>query len=116
MMDWIESDDDKVLALLNRHRAGIGTGAAWRLHALEQPEEKVADWLRGQSLVGGEGWVSNRMGFITAPSRAVLIWSYWWGERVVAEAWRRIPESNHTDFLRFLYGRMHSNKSMEMFN
>ncbi len=34
MMDWIDSDDDRVLALLNRHRAGIGTGAAWRLHAL----------------------------------------------------------------------------------
>jgi hypothetical protein len=116
MMDWIETDDDRVLALLNRHRAGIGTGAAWRLHAMGWPEEQVTDWLRVQSLVGGEGWVANRMGFITAPSRAVLIWSYWWGERVVAPAWERVPVARRPEFLRFLYGRMHSNRSVEMFS
>ena len=116
MIDWIETDDDRVLALLNRHRAGIGTGAAWRLHALEESEAQVTDWLRAQSLVGGEGWVLNRMGFITAPSRAVLIWSYWWGERVVAPAWERVPVARRPEFLRFLYGRMHSNRSVEMFS
>jgi hypothetical protein len=115
MLDWITSDDDRVLALLNRHRAGIGTGAAWRLHALGWPREKVADWLRAQSLVGGEGWVDNRMSFISAPSRAVLIWSYWWGERVVAPAWRRVPAPRRPEFLRYLYGRMHSNSTVEMF-
>jgi hypothetical protein len=116
MMNWIDSDDDRVLGLLNRHRAAIGTGAAWRLHALGWAEEEVSDWLRSQSLVGGEGWVANRMGFISAPSRAVLIWSYWWGEQVVAPAWRRIPESRRLDFLHFLYGRMHSNSTVEMFS
>jgi hypothetical protein len=115
MLDWITSDDDRVLALLNRHRGGIGTGAAWRLHALGWPREKVADWLRAQSLVGGEGWVDNRMSFISAPSRAVLIWSYWWGERVVAPAWRRVPAPRRPEFLRYLYGRMHSNATVEMF-
>jgi hypothetical protein len=116
MLEWMDSDDDRVLALLNRHRAGIGTGAAWRLHAMGWPEEQVTDWLRVQSLVGGEGWVANRMGFITAPSRAVLIWSYWWGERVVAPAWERVPVARRPEFLRFLYGRMHSNRSVEMFS
>jgi hypothetical protein len=116
MLGWIDSDDDRVLALLNRHRAGLGTQAAWRLHALEQPEEQVTDWLRAQSLVGGEGWVANRMGFITAPSRAVLIWSYWWGERVVAPAWERVAQARRPEFLHFLYGRMHSNRSVEMFH
>ena len=116
MIEWTSSPDDRVLALLNRHRAGIGTGAAWRLHALRHPEGEVLDWLRGQSLVGGEGWVENRMAFISAPSRAVLIWSYWWGEQVVAPAWRAIPMIRRPDFLRFLYGRMHSNTTVEMFS
>ena len=65
MTDWVATDDDRVLVLLNRHRAGIGTGAAWRLHALGWSEGKVRDWLRSRSLVGGEGWVANRMGFIS---------------------------------------------------
>ena len=116
MMGWIDTDDDQVLALLNRHRAAIGTGAAWRLHAEGRPEEEVTDWLRSQSLVGGEGWVANRMGFISAPSRAVLIWSYWWGEQVVAPVWRRIPLDKRRDFLGFLHGRMHSNTTVGMFH
>ncbi len=116
MMDWIDTDDDGVLGLLNRHRAAIGTGAAWRLHALGRPEEEVTDWLRSQSLVGGEGWVANRMGFISAPSRAVLIWSYWWGEQVVAPIWRRVPPARRRDFLGFLHGRMHSNTTVGMFH
>ena len=116
MLDWITTEDDRVLSLLNRHRAGIGTGAAWRLHALGRPRAEVADWLRAQSLVGGDGWVDNRMAFISAPARAVLIWSYWWGERVVVPAWRRVPAARRPDFLRFLYGRMHSNTTVEMFS
>ncbi len=87
MLNWFDSDDDRLQSIMNRYRAGIGTGAAWRMHALGWTKEKVTDWLRSQSLVGGEGWISNRMGFISAPSRAVLIWSYWWGEAVVAPVW-----------------------------
>ena len=109
LLDWIEDDDDRVQAFLTRYRAAIGTGAAWRLHALGWPAERVSDWLRGESLSGGPGWVANRMAFISAPARAVLIWSYWWGEPVVARAWAAQPEPRRSAFLRFLYGRMHSN-------
>jgi hypothetical protein len=115
MLAWIDSDDDRVQALLNRHRSAIGTGAAWRLHALNWGRDAVADWLRSQALIGGDGWVVNRMRFLTAPSRAVLIWSYWWGEPVVERAWRGVHESRRPAFFRFLYGRMHSTTSVEMF-
>jgi hypothetical protein len=116
MLGWMDGHDDRLQSLMNRYRAGIGTGAAWRLHALGWPREAVADWLREQSLVGGEGWVENRMRFIASPARAVLIWSYWWGERVVAPAWQAAPAESRAEFLRFLYGRMHSNASMGMFD
>lgn len=112
---WAASDDDRLQSLMNRYRAGIGTGAAWLLHAVGRPEEEVADWLRARSLVGGEGWVRNRMRFIAAPSRAALIWSYWWGERSVAPLWRRVRANRRADFARWLYGRMHSNDSVGMF-
>lgn len=116
MLGWADSDDDRLHAMMNRYRAGIGTGAAWRLHALGWPHGNVADWLREQALVGGEGWVQNRMRFISSPARAVLIWSYWWGERVVAPVWRGIAPEHRGSFLRFLHGRMHSNESVAMFD
>ena len=118
MIDWIDSDDDRVQSLMTRYRAGIGTGAAWRLHGLGWSEEEATDWLRSRTLLGGEGWVLNRMAFIRAPSRAVLIWTYWWGEQVVAPAWRAVAsagDGRRADFVRFLHGRMHSNDSVRMF-
>jgi hypothetical protein len=115
MLDWLDSDDDRVQGYMNRYRAGIGTGAAWRLHALGWTKEKVADWLRAQSLVGGEGWIANRMAFISSPSRAVLIWSYWWGEAVVAPVWEKAPLAYREEFLRYMYDRVHSNNSIAMF-
>ena len=115
MLDWVETDDDRLQALMNRYRAGIGTGAAWRLHALGEAAEGVTDWLHSRSLVGGEGWAQNRMKFIAAPARAVLIWSYWWGEPVVAAAWERVSRERRPEFLRYLHGRMHSNTTVGMF-
>jgi len=116
MIDWEEDDDDRLQAVMNRYRAGIGTGAAWRLHGEGRSVQEATDWLRDQALLGGEGWVLNRMAFIEAPSRAALIWTYWWGERTVAPAWRRVPSDRRHDFVRFLHGRMHSNDSVEMFS
>lgn len=115
MMDWVASPHDRLQGLMNRYRAGIGTVAAWRLHELGHPPDQVRHGLREEALTGGEGWVENRMRFISAPSRAVLIWSYWWGEAVVARAWRDVAPERRPDFLRYLYGRMHSNSTVGMF-
>ena len=115
MIGWNRSDDDVVQGLMNRYRSAIGTGAAWRLHGLGHSHAETSDWLRAQALTGGEGWVTNRMAFIAAPSRAVLIWSYWWGEPVVSAAWRATRGDRRQSFVRYLYGRMHSNRTVEMF-
>lgn len=114
LLGWGDSDDDRLQSLMTRYRAGIATGAAWRLHQLGWPAAEVEAWLRGQSLVGGEGWVANRMGFIAAPQRCALIWSYWWGEPPVADAWGRVAPERRPEMLRFLYGRLHSPASVAM--
>lgn len=117
MIGWDESGDDRLQGLMNRYRSAIGTGAAWRLHGLGWTREAATDWLRDQAVTGGEGWVRNRMAFIEAPSRAVLIWSYWYGEPTVREAWdASVEEGRKDDFVRYLYGRMHSNRTVEMFS
>jgi len=115
-IDWIEDDNDRVQALMNRYRSGIGTAAAWRLHALGWKPDRVRDWLRERALVGGEGWVTARMAFISAPARAVLIWSYWWGETVVSRVWRRVAADRRPALLDYLYSRLHSNDSIAMFS
>ncbi|MEZ4415500.1 MAG: hypothetical protein R3E10_07070 [Gemmatimonadota bacterium] len=115
MLEWIEDGHDRVQSLMTRYRAGIGTGAAWRLHALGWPRARVQDWLRDQSLVGGDGWVEGRMAFLEAPARAVLIWSYWWGEPSVLPTWTRVARPERAEFLRYLHGRLHSVDTVSMF-
>ncbi|HEY8287030.1 MAG TPA: hypothetical protein VIJ28_21780 [Chloroflexota bacterium] len=115
LIDWVTTDDDRLSAILTHYHAGLGTAGAWRLHALGWSETETADWLRGQALVGGEGWVANRMGFLAAPQRCALITSYWQGEPNVAAAWKRVPSDRHPEFLSFVYGRMHSTQSIMMF-
>jgi hypothetical protein len=115
VIDWLDSDDDLLSGLLTRYRAGIGTVAAWRLHALGEPAAEVQDWLRANALIGGEGWVANRMRFIAAADRCALIWSYWWGEAIVAPVWEGLPPERRAPFLGYLYGRMHSPQTIAMF-
>jgi hypothetical protein len=115
LVGWLEDDDDRFAAAITRYRSGIGTSAAWRLHNLGWAKDRVADWLRKQSMVGGEGWVQNRMQFIAAPQRSALIWSYWAGEPAVVAAWDNVLPSRREDFLQFIYGRMHSTQSVVMF-
>jgi hypothetical protein len=114
MCDVID-EDDRVQSLLNRHRAAIATRAAWQLHEERVPAGRVADELRARCLVGGDGWVTNRMRFIEAPARAVLIWSYWAGEPAVTAAWHRVEPAKRQEFLAFLYSRMHSPQTVGRF-
>jgi hypothetical protein len=55
------------------------------------------------------------MRFIAAPARAVLIWSYWWGQAAVTPAWKAATPSRQAEFLEYLYGRMHSVQTVAMF-
>lgn len=115
LLDWVEGDDDRVQHLLSRYRSALGTVAAWKLHALGESDDEVRAWLAQNSLVGGAGWVDNRMRFIAAPARAVLIWSYWWGQPPVTAAWAAVAPRRRAEFLEYLYGRMHSVQTVGMF-
>ena len=111
-IDWVEDDNDRAQAVMNRYRAAIATRAAWRLHHDGWSSDDVHDELHRDTLVGGEGWVDNRMRFISAPERSALIWSYWWGEELVAPAWRHAQSMNQQAFFTLIYGRKHSPSSL----
>lgn len=108
MLDWIEGDDDRLQALMTRYRSAIATRAAWRLHAEGWSPASARDELSAATLVGGEGWIDNRMGFISAPDRSALIWSYWWGEEYVLPAWQCVALDRRPELYRYLFGRKHS--------
>ncbi|GHV27460.1 hypothetical protein FACS18948_4860 [Clostridia bacterium] len=112
---WTDNMDDKVNALLSTIKSALGTAASYRLNKLKQPDSEVRDFLRKNALVGGEGWVSNRMGFISNPARSALIWSYWRGDEGVFPIWRRVSPEDRARFFAYIYGRLHTIQSMRLF-
>lgn len=117
MVGWQREPDDRLAALLARYRSGLGTRAAWRLHAEGWPPDRVRDELRRDGLVGGDGWVEARMRFVAAPDRAALIWSYWHGEPAVGGVWERVREDSARwpGYVSWVYDRMHSPQSIGLF-
>lgn len=113
-LDWLDADD-RFFALMTRYRSGLGTDVAWRLHHEGWSVEAATDWLRQHTLVGGEGWVANRIRYISATQRAARIWSYWRGEPSIAAGWARVVPAQHAAYVDFLYGRMHSPQTVLLF-
>ncbi len=117
VIGWQSGPDDRLGALLARYRSGLGTRAAWRLHAEGWEPSRVRDELLRDALVGGEGWVDARMRFVSRPDRAALIWSYWHGEPSVAAVWNSVRDTpeRHAAYVSYVYDRMHSPQSIAFF-
>ncbi len=118
LIGWHTSPDDRLAGFLTRYRAGLGTRAAWRLHAEGIAPETVRDELLRDALVGGEGWVDNRLRYLTGQTRSALIWSYWTGEPAIRPVWERIRDNpeQHEAYFTYIYDRMHSNASLALFD
>ncbi len=117
VIGWDQGPDDRLGVLLSHYRSGLGTRAAWRLHAEGWSDERVRHELTRDALVGGEGWVEGRMRFISRHDRAALIWSYWQGEPAVDAAWSKVADRPEVwpAYFTYLYDRMHSAKTVGMF-
>ena len=114
-LGWEEDIDDAVSALISVIQSALGTAASHRLHTLGWPRDRVADFLRANAPGGGEGWVANRMGFISDPARAALIWSYWRGDQGVFPVWGRVPREDRPAFFEYIYNRLHTVQSLQLF-
>ncbi len=114
-IDWIKDDDDKVYLLLGEYKSALGTASSYQLHELKKSEAEVEDWLRKNTLIGGEGWIESRMRFVSDTSRSALIWSYWRGDQGVFDVWRRVEPKDRKRFFDYIYGRLHTVQSMQLF-
>lgn len=113
-LEWMEGADDEIGMLLTRLRSALGCNASWRLHMLKQPLDQVGDFLKTEGM-GNDGWVAARLRMLTYPLRAPFIYAYWYGDRAVEQVWRRVPASRRADFFPYLYTRLHSPRSLELF-
>ena len=114
-LDWEEGLDDEISALIAVIQSALGTAASYRMHTLHWENSRVEDFLSKNAPGGGEGWVANRMCFISDPARAALIWSYWRGDEGVFPIWDRVEKKDRARFFAYIYNRLHTVQSMQLF-
>lgn len=113
LIGWTEPVD-QVTMLISRLRAAIGTIAAWGIHHDGWSIDQAHAYLLQHALTGGEGWVNNRLGYISPRGRGAHVWSYWLGERHLRPVYRQHLNSLTPAFARQIYGRMHSLASLRL--
>jgi hypothetical protein len=114
-LDWEEGCDDRVYALLSAIKSASGTASSYQHHTLGWNEARILEWLRPYALVGGEGWLKSRLNFIPDPARAALIWSYWRGDQGVEGVYQRVEKKDMPRFYDYIYGRLHTVDSLQLF-
>ncbi len=114
-LDWDEGVDDRISALISVIQSALGTAASYRMHTLGWESGRVEDFLRQNAPGGGQGWVDNRMRFISDPARSALIWSYWRGDGGVFPVWERVEKNDRPRFYTYIYNRLHTVQSLQLF-
>ncbi len=114
LIDWVESADDELHMNLRRLRTATATSAAWYQMGEGWPEARVAEYLERQAF-GQPAWVQGRIRFASYPFRGPFIASYWFGDEAVREVRERTKPEDRRAFIDYLYGQMHSPRSLRMF-
>ena len=114
-LGWEDGLDDRANELVSTIQAALATAASYRLHTLGWESSRVEDFLRENAPGGGEGWVANRIKFIQDPARAALIFSYWRGDEGVFPVWNRVAPEDRSRFFGYIYGRLHTVQSLQLF-
>ncbi len=114
LIDWIEDDDDAIHAVLRTLKSAVQTTAAWRLMAENASEAEVADYMRIVGC-GQEAWVQGRLRMARHPFRGAFIASYSAGNDSVRRVRTRVADKDRASFHHYLYSRVHSPESLEMF-
>ncbi len=114
-LGWLEDDDDRVFGLLSNIKSASGTTVSYQKHVLGWSDDQIRQWLQKYSLIGGEGAIKSRLRFISDPASSALIWSYWRGDQGVESVWKRVAKEDRARYFDYIYGRLHTVQSMQLF-
>ncbi|PZN94441.1 MAG: hypothetical protein DCF31_09440 [Alphaproteobacteria bacterium] len=114
LIDWVEDDDDALYASFQTLKSAVQTTAAWALMAENAPEAEVAQYMRDTGY-GQEAWVQGRIRMARHPFRGPFMASYYAGNEAVRKVRERVAPADRAAFVHYLYGRVHSPESLQMF-
>ena len=112
---WTEDPNDAVFCILSDIKSAMGTVSSYQMNVLGWSDEQIVDYMHKWPMLGGEGAIKSRLSFVRDPSRAALIWSYWRGDQAMANVLDRVSEADMPRFYDYIYGRLHTPASLQLF-
>ena len=116
MMGWNTSDDDRVFEILSDIKSAMGTASSYQMNVLHWNKDQIRDYMMKWPMLGGEGAVRSRLNFVGDADRAALIWSYWRGDQAVSSVLDRVEAPDMDRYLDYIYGRLHTPASLQLFH
>lgn len=113
---WTEDPNDAVFNILSDIKSAMGTASSYQMNVLHWSDDQIRDYMHRWPMLGGEGAIRSRLGFVRDPSRAALIWSYWRGDQALEGVLNRVAEEDMPRFYDYIYGRLHTPASLQLFN
>ena len=113
-LGWMDVND-RIAEIFSDIKSAAGTLSSYQLQVLGWPDEKVEAAMREWPLLGGEAAIKSRMLFIQDPTRAALIWSYWRGDQAFRNVMERLDDADYPRFYEWIYSRVHTPASLQMF-
>lgn len=110
-LDWIEGPEDELGVALQRLRGALRCNAAWMMHS----QGKTLDEIVPVMAEGGfqdPVTARSRLAFLGHNLRAPFVYAYWCGDVAVHEVWRTVPKERRAEFWQYLYGNMHTPKTL----
>ena len=115
LMGWIKDDNDRVYEVLGDIKTALSTVAPFQAHVLGWKRDQIRAYLERWPLLGGENALESKLRFVDDPSGAALIWSYWRGDLAVSAVMDRLQPGDRDRYLDYIYGRLHTPASLQMF-
>lgn len=108
---WIETPEDHLGHLLQRLRSALRCRAAWQVLGEGRSLDEVVPDIAAASLQSPEV-TRSRLAFLHHDLRAPFVYAYWCGEMAVDQIWSGTPIEERGAFWEYLYGSMHTPKTL----
>lgn len=115
LIGWNKDKNDQIFEVLSEIKSAMGTLSSYQMNVLGWDEKQVAEYMEKWPMLGGQGAVKSRLSFVRDPGRAALIWSYWRGDQAVKGVLDRVEEKDIPRFIDYIYGRLHTPASLQLF-
>lgn len=112
---WEDTDDDRIFSILSEIKSAMGTLSSYQMNVLHWSDDQIRASMAQWPLLGGPGAIKSRLAFVRDPSRAALIWSYWRGDQALRNVLDRVEPQDMPRFYDYIYGRLHTPASLQLF-